>query len=106
MVQYKEYIDNHDSGSKRVLNAIESTLILMERHCWYLDETLVPLALLNPHFPDVDQENIAKTFSKPVPDQFQHSAKSNLFKDLHFKQETRPGQEVVWKLLTTTLKGL
>ena len=46
MVQYKEYIDNH--GSKRVLNAIESTLKSMERHSWYLDETLVPLE------PDVD----------------------------------------------------
>ena len=59
----------------------------MERHCWYLDETLVPLALLDPQFPDVEQENIAKTFSKPV----QNSEKSNVFKDLHFKQETPPG---------------
>ena len=58
MVQYKEYIDNH--GSKRVLNAIESTLRSMERHYWYLDETLVPLALLDPDLPDVEREKNAK----------------------------------------------
>ena len=91
MVQYKGYIDNHDSGSKRVLNAIEGTLTSMGRHCWYPDETLVPLALLDPDLPDVEQE-IAKTlFSKQFPDQFQHSEDSNLFKDLHFKQETPSG---------------
>ena len=43
------------------------------------------LALLDRDLPDVERENIAKT------DQFQHSEKSNVFKDLHFKQETPPG---------------
>ena len=87
MVQYKEYIDKNDSGSKRVLNAIENTLMSMERHCWYLDENLVPLGLLDLDLSDVEQEKIAKTFSKPVPDQFQHSEKSNLFKDLHLNKK-------------------
>ena len=37
-------------------------------------------------------EKIVKTlFFKSVPDQFQHSEKSNLFKDPHFKQEIPPG---------------
>ena len=62
----------------------------MGRHCWYLDQTLVPLALLGPDLCPVEREKIAKTlFSKPVPNKFHHS-KSNVFKDHKFKQETSP----------------
>jgi hypothetical protein len=92
MVQYKEYVEKRDTDSKRVLNGIESTMMSMKRHTWYLDETLVPLALLDPTLPDVEKENIAKTLlSKPVPDYFQHSEKSNLINELKFKQEVPPG---------------
>ena len=76
----------------------------MERHCWYLNVTLVPLALLDPDLPDVERENIAKTFSKPVPDQFPPLEKSNLFKDLHFKQETPKSCSIDWGELLVHLQ--
>ncbi|XP_012564394.2 uncharacterized protein LOC105848737 [Hydra vulgaris] len=92
MVQYKEHVEKHNADSKRVLNGIKSTMMSMKRHTWYLDETLVPLALLDPDLSNVERENIAKTlFSIPVPDHFQHSEKSNLIKELNFKQEVPPG---------------
>ena len=47
----------------------------MERHTWYLDETLVILSLIDPDLED-DAKDVAKVLLEtPVPENFQPIAK-------------------------------
>lgn len=62
----------------------------MKRHTWYLDETLIPLALFDPDVEAEEKEAIAKKlYSLPVPPTFQHSDK-DLLEELDFSQSQPP----------------
>jgi len=89
--QYKLYIEESDPNAERILDGIDAVLLSLERHSWYLDETLVSLALLDPDLPNEERETLAKVlYSKPVPQQFVHSKKLNLYLDLDFTSNKPP----------------
>ena len=63
----------------------------MERHTWYLDETLVILSLVDPDLEDDAKKDIAKVLLEtPVPDKFQPKARIDILKDVHFSAENPP----------------
>ena len=76
---------------QRVLNAIDAVIESMERHTWYLDETLVILSLVDPDLEDDAKKDIAKVLLEtPVPDKFQPKARIDILKDVHFSAENPP----------------
>lgn len=68
----------------------------MKKHDWYLDSTIVPLALLDDDVPDEEKEEIAMAILQHSDkfqsvDQFKYETKKNVdFEELNFDQSTRP----------------
>ena len=86
MLQYKCYLDQ-GSQSERVLDAIDAVIESMERHTWYLDETLVILSLVDPDLEDNAKKDIAKVLLEtPAPEKFQPKAKIDIWKIFTFLQ--------------------
>jgi hypothetical protein len=91
MTKYRCYVEQYVQNSETILNGIDATMVSMESHLWYLDETLIPLALLDQGISVAEREDVAKMlFSKPVPEFFRHSEKLNLLKTLNFNLEKPP----------------
>ena len=58
---------NHPE-SERVMDGIQGILDSMRRHTWYLDETLIPLALLDPDMDQKERQDMAeKLHSIKIP---------------------------------------
>ena len=91
MVQYQNHLESHDPNAERVLDRIEAVLESMKRHSWYLEETLIPLALVNQNLPDTEKALIAKKLlSKPVSKVYHHAATNDDFCNLDFNQSKPP----------------
>ena len=91
MTRYKRYIEIHQPESERVIDGIEGILDSMRKHAWYLDQTLVPLALLDPDIDEKEREDMAKKlYSLPVPNKFKHTEKRDLLEDLDFNCDKPP----------------
>ena len=60
MVQYRKYMEVHHPESERVIDGIMGILDSMRRHTWYLDETLIPLALLDPDMDQKEQQDMTE----------------------------------------------
>ena len=74
--QMKKYKENSQSktseGAERVLESIE-------HHSWYVEEDMIPLALIDPTLPDFEKEFIAKKLLEtPVPQSFPPRNRKNL----------------------------
>ena len=82
MKMYKKYTEQNHPEAERVVDGV---LESMQCHTWYLDETLVPLALLNQDISAEDREAMAnQLYSLPVPETFQHSERVDLLSELDF----------------------
>ena len=70
---------------------VDGVLESMQCHTWYLDETLVPLALLDQDISAEDREAMAKRlYSLPMLETFQHSEKVDLLSELDFTGDSPP----------------
>ena len=69
MHKYKEVCDN--------MAAVDKVLTNMFKHVWYLDSTIIPLALLDEAVPDEEKTNIAKAImaiKMPHKDRFDYKS--------------------------------
>ena len=57
MKMYKKYIEQNHPETERVVDGVLESI---QCHTWYLDETLVPLALLNQDISAEDRKAMAK----------------------------------------------
>ena len=74
-----------------MVDGVDGVLESMQRHTWYLDETLVPLALLDQDISAEDREAMAnQLYSLPVPETFQHTEKVDLLSELDFTGDSPP----------------
>ena len=91
MKMYKKYIEQNHPEAEKVIDGVDGVLESMRRHTWYLDETLVPLALLDQDISAEDREAMAKRlYSLPVPETFKHSEEVDLFSELDFTCDNPP----------------
>ena len=56
------YMEAHYPEYERVIDGIEGILDSMRRHTGYLDETLIPLALLDPDMDQKERQDRLKSF--------------------------------------------
>ena len=91
MVQYRKQIDAHEPNAERVLDGIDALVGSMKKHTWHLEETLIPLALVDPNLPDTERELMAKMLlSQPVPADYSHTEDYDVFCYLDFNQDKPP----------------
>ena len=72
-------MEAHYPESERVIDDIEGILDSMRRHTWYLDENLIPLALLDPDMDQKERQDMAeKLHSIQIPSKFKHTKRDIL----------------------------
>ena len=70
MHQYKQHVEHFDPNAESH-GCIDAVFTSMNRHTWYLQESLVPIALVDPDLPDEERSAIAnKLLSIPSPGHF------------------------------------
>jgi len=66
----------------------------MKRHSWYLNETMIPLSLVDVGLPDNERESMEKKLhAEIVPEIFGHVDPTTKMDDLNFDGNTPPSLE-------------
>ena len=88
MIQYQKHVENTGTDAEHVLAGIDAVPVSMRKYTWYLEQTLIPLALIDPNIPDIEREKIGKRLlSVHVPEVLEPSYDLVLLDVLDFHQE-------------------
>ena len=93
MTKYKEYIQKMRPNDEILINGIEAAMTSMGRHQWYLDETMIPLALCDQDLDANHRAAIAKAIvNQNIPEVFEHPERSDssILNKLDFSTEDPP----------------